>query len=220
MKLTDYLSIFYTDAFYGSYIEYATLHVPTTSIDAYNAQEPWRNFKTIVGLDGTLPEEPEVEKCATPTISYVNGKLAFSSETEGAEFVSEITDTDVKKNYTSEVNLTVTYNISVYATKAGYDNSDVATATLCWIDVIPEGDNVVVGKAEMRANPVLIKSNGGMLTIEGVNEGTPVNVYDTAGRIVGMATAAYGTAIISTTLRSGEIGIVKIGEKAVKVVMK
>ena len=38
--------------------------------------------------------------------------------------------------------------------------------------------------------------------------------------ILGSATAVNGTTIISTTLRSGEIGIVKIGEKAVKVVMK
>ena len=50
MKLTDYLSIFYTDAFYGSYIEYATLHVPTASIDAYKAVEPWKNFKVIEGI--------------------------------------------------------------------------------------------------------------------------------------------------------------------------
>ena len=50
MRLTDYLSIFYTDAFYGSYIEYATLHVPTTSIDAYKAKEPWKNFKEITAI--------------------------------------------------------------------------------------------------------------------------------------------------------------------------
>jgi hypothetical protein len=46
MKLTDYLSIFYTDAFYGSLIEYATLHVPTQSIDAYKSKEPWKKTST------------------------------------------------------------------------------------------------------------------------------------------------------------------------------
>jgi len=41
-----------------------------------------------------------------------------------------------------------------------------------------------------------------------------------AGRSVGSARAVAGTTAISTTLSSGEVGIVKIGDKAVKVVMK
>ena len=123
-----------SDAFANSYIEYAMLHVPTASIDAYKTKVPWNGFKTFMGLDGTTPEEPEVKKCATPTISHVNGKLTFSCETEGVEYVSEVTVADAKKNYSSEVNLTATYNVSVYATKQGYENSDVATTTICWIN--------------------------------------------------------------------------------------
>ena len=40
-----------SDAFADSYIEYVTLHVPTTSIDAYKAAAPWSGFKTFMGLD-------------------------------------------------------------------------------------------------------------------------------------------------------------------------
>ena len=43
-----------SNAFEGSYIEYATLHVPACSIDAYKAAEPWKNFKNIVKID--MPE--------------------------------------------------------------------------------------------------------------------------------------------------------------------
>ena len=39
-----------SDAFEGSYIEYATLHVPAESIEKYKATNPWRLFGTIVGL--------------------------------------------------------------------------------------------------------------------------------------------------------------------------
>ena len=46
-----------SDAFEGSYIEYATLHVPTASIDAYKATAPWSDFKNIVELDGSIVEE-------------------------------------------------------------------------------------------------------------------------------------------------------------------
>ena len=38
------------DAFINSGIEKATLHVPATSVSAYQAVEPWKNFKEIVAL--------------------------------------------------------------------------------------------------------------------------------------------------------------------------
>ncbi len=115
-----------TDAFEGSHIDYVKLRVPTASIDAYKAKEPWKNFKTIIGI-GTMPEEPETKKCATPTISIVDGELEFSCETEDVEYVSEVTSKEVKKYYDSKVKILGTYTVSVFATKAGYDNSDVAT---------------------------------------------------------------------------------------------
>jgi len=39
-----------SDAFEGSYTEYATLHVPNGCSAAYKAAEPWKNFKTIVEM--------------------------------------------------------------------------------------------------------------------------------------------------------------------------
>ncbi len=114
-----------SDAFTDSYIEYVTLHVPTASIDAYKVAAPWSGFKTFVGLDGTIPE---TKKCATPTISLVDSKLKFSCETEGVEYQWEITVDDAQKGTNNEVSLTGVYKVSVYATKSGYDNSDVATA--------------------------------------------------------------------------------------------
>ena len=39
------------DAFEGSYIEYATLHVPNSSINAYKKTTPWKDFKEIVKID-------------------------------------------------------------------------------------------------------------------------------------------------------------------------
>ena len=122
--LAENLPSTYTDAFQDSYINYANLHVPTASIDAYRAAEPWKNFGAIMGLDGTTPE---VKKCATPTIAFVNGELTFSCETEDVEFAYEITNDDVKKGYSDKVKIGGTYIVSVYATKTGYDNSDVAT---------------------------------------------------------------------------------------------
>lgn len=42
--------------FSGSFIEYATLHVPETSIEKYKNVEPWRRFKNIVALTEKDPK--------------------------------------------------------------------------------------------------------------------------------------------------------------------
>lgn len=204
-----------TDVFKNSYIEHATLHVPTESVDAYKAANNWKNFKSIVSLEsGDIPELP---KCATPTISYNNGQLTFTSSTDGVEYVSEITGNDIKKNFEATVTLTATYNISVYATKTGFEKSEVATATLCWIDQHPQTEDDLV---EVKAKALLIKNNDGCLTIEGVDDGERVSVYTTNGIEVGNDISTNGTATINTTMSSGEIVIVRIGEKSIKIVVK
>lgn len=125
-----------TDAFNGSYIDLATLHVPSSAVESYKATAPWSSFKNIVATDGSLPPTPpvpptpETPKCSTPTITYENGELTFSCATEGVEYMSEVTVTDAKKYYTDKVMLSTTYKVSVYAMKTGYDNSDVATTEI------------------------------------------------------------------------------------------
>ncbi|MCR5038941.1 MAG: hypothetical protein K6A94_06360 [Bacteroidales bacterium] len=57
----------------------------------------------------------------------MDGELIFNCETEGVECVSEVTSKEVKKYYDNKVKISGTYTVSVYATKAGYDDSDVAT---------------------------------------------------------------------------------------------
>ena len=116
--------------------------------------------------------------------------------------------------------LEVTYHISVYATKAGYENSETTTATLCWIDVEPKMEGTTDEVVNVRARAVLIQSNGNQLTISGVDEDTAISVFDIAGRPVGSTTASAEATTINTSLRSGDISIVKIGDKAVKVLMK
>lgn len=39
------------DAFQNAYIEYATLYVPASAIDAYESDNHWRKFGTIKALD-------------------------------------------------------------------------------------------------------------------------------------------------------------------------
>lgn len=207
-----------TDAFQDSYPNYATLYVPASAINDYKATAPWSEFGTIKAIDGG-----ETQKCATPTISYGNKVLTFSCETEGVEYVYEIKDTDIKKGYNKEVNLSATYEISVYATKSGYENSNVATATLVWTrgtftETTP--DDPTSAKAMQIDTPVLISTNNGMITVKGELDGQAVAVYSAEGKLLGSDSISGGQATISTSLEAGSVAIVKIGQRTVKVVMR
>ena len=198
-----------------------TLTVPVGSMAAYQAADQWKDFFYISeGDGGDNPPTPETQKCEKPTISYENGKLTFTSETEGAVCQYSITDTDIKAGSGNEVQLGVTYNISVFAAKSGYENSETATATLCWIDQQSKTEDITNGIANVAAQAVLIQSEGGSIKVQGVDEGTQVNVYGVNGTQAGSAISQSGAATINTNLQPGSIAIVKIGQKSVKVVMK
>ena len=160
--------------------------------------------------------------CATPTIIYAGGKLKFSCETEGVEFVSTITDDDIKSYRKDEVELSATYTISVYATKPGYTDSDVVTGTLCWIEQQPTTENIVDEDAvtKVKALPVLIQTQGSTINVQGLDAGTEVYVYSIDGKQQGSAVSVNGAAQINTSLQPGSVAVVKIGEKTVKVMVK
>ena len=197
----------------------ATLYVPKGTIDKYKATDGWKDFLFIEeGTGGG--DTPTTQKCEKPTISYENGKLTFSSATDGAVCQYSITDTDIKAGSGNEVQLGVTYNISVFATKSGYENSETATATLCWIDATPQTEGITNGIANIPAQAVLIQSEGGSIKVQGVDEGTQVNVYSINGTQAGSAISQSGAATINTNLQPGSIAIVKVGQKSVKVAIK
>ena len=62
----------YPNAFEGSYIEYATLHVPKGCLDAYKAVDPWKNFQSILEIvDAKVKlskSEATIEKGKTLTL--------------------------------------------------------------------------------------------------------------------------------------------------------
>jgi hypothetical protein len=167
------------------------------------------------GGGGTTPE-----KCEKPTISYNNGKLTYYCETEGAMCQSTITDADIKSYSSNEVQLTVTYNISVYATKAGYDNSETATATLCWIDKEPTTEGITDGVAQISSKVVLIQNISGTINVQGVEDGILVNVYEINGKLAGSTISRNGQALVNTSLHAGNVAIIKIGEKSIKVIIQ
>ena len=78
----------HSDAFNRSPNDYATLHVPAGSVDAYKAAVPWNTFKDIVPLDGQSIETLEYTSPSDRIDIYsIDGKFIGSATTP-----SEATD--------------------------------------------------------------------------------------------------------------------------------
>ena len=199
--------------------------------DIIAEQEPVKEGYTFSGwseIPETMPAHDVTvtgsfiasQKCSTPVIRYENGQLSFTCDTEGAEFVTDITDTDVTQHNSATITLTATYNISVYAKAPNNAISDTVKATLCWIDAEPTKEGVIDGITNMHAKAVLIQCNGNVLSIQGVDLGTPISVFDVSGRKVGAAVVNSETTNVKTSLMKGQVGIVNINGKGIKVLIK
>lgn len=196
------------------------IYVPQGTLDVYQNAKVWENFWNIYEKGTTeMPNvDIKVKECATPVIAYNDNGLDITSETDGAEIYTKITCSDVGSYNDSRIDLSATYNITTYATKSGYLNSETATATFCWIPVNGESEESNIIKVE--ALPVLITSNNGTIKICGGKEGAEVIVYNINGVAIGNATITNGNATISTSLAKGEIVIVNIAGMGIKVAMQ
>ena len=224
--INKYLLSYYVDdnIYFSDSIEYASIIQPI--------EEPTKvgySFSGWSEIPETMPAHDVIisgfftknsGSCSEPVIKYQDGKLLFSCDTEGANFVYKITNEDVKEGSGSEIYLTATYHISVYATAPDHDNSETVVATLCWIDAVPNTEGIENGIAQVKAKAALIQSHDGTINIAGVADGTDITVYSSAGLMIGSAKASCSSISVPTGLRNGEIAIVKIGDKSVKIVMK
>ena len=198
----------------------ATLYIPQGTTYKYKVIDYWTKFLWIEegepsGVSGDGPE-----KCETPTITYSNGHLLFNTSTEGATCYYTITDNDVTNGCGDNISLCVTYNVKVYAWKSGYQNSDIATGTLCWIDTNPTTEGIINEVTQIPARAVFVQAHDGFINISGLGDSERVAIYQTDGKQVATAKAYNGSASVATNISRGTPVIVKIGEKAVKVVMQ
>ncbi len=203
----------YSNAFDESMIEYSTLVVPESALQAYKTTAPWSGFGTFRTVDET---EVETKKCETPTIAFNDGKLTFACATDDVEYISEVTSADFNKYYTGEVALTACYNITVKATKTGYGDSDVATAKLYWLTSSGSLEGTNINRVSMRG--IAIQSSDGFLTITGLDNNERVELYALNGTALETARATNGVATFSA--QSGSVLIVRIGNESVKIIVE
>ena len=192
------------------------IFVPESSLETYKKANYWKDFWTFMPLEGNNSRE----RCATPQIIYNKGKLLFTCETKGAVFHSTITDTDIRSYTIEEIILSATYNINVYATSEGYEQSDIATATLCWLESEPKMEGLGDGVVEIKSMPILIQNCNGRIAFSGIAEGISLQIYNLTGQLVGSTISNNNTTYVNTSLSKGDVAIVKIGANSVKMVLK
>lgn len=206
-------------AFSDKCIQMATVYVPGHLVETYRQNQPDPHYPYEQRLSWSVfriePIPGTDQKCAAPTVTYENGKLSFSSDTEGASFVSLITCSDMGRRESDEIELTATYHISVYATAKNHAQSDLVEAVLCWIDADPQ-INIKDDVTEVSATPVIVEQNTGMLTVRGLRDGENVTVYNLSGQNLGSAVSSSGTASVRVGSQQGCL-LVKIGKQTVKI---
>jgi hypothetical protein len=115
------------NSFEGSYIEYATLYVPASSIDSYTNTEPWKNFKNIIPLGNYYDFTINVGN---------NGKVNYDSQTitgsSNTFYVGE----------GSNAELTITPD----------ENYQIATLTVNGVDAMAQLNNGVLTISNITAN--------------------------------------------------------------------
>lgn len=158
-------------------------------------------------------------QCKAPTITYANGKLQFYSSTSGAEYYYTITDADMANDKLSQdgtVELTAAYKISAYVTADGYQPSDKATAILYWINANLEkepSDNI----NQAKSRGIVATSDGGIVTLSGLDNGEVVKLFSSEGRQLGAVKAENGVVSCAVT---NNIVIVKVGTQSIKLFVK
>lgn len=74
-------------AFNDSYIEYATLHVPSSALESYKATAPWRTFGTIIALTEESAINSVPVEMVTKTTCYTIGGQLTNAQNKGIRIV-------------------------------------------------------------------------------------------------------------------------------------
>ena len=194
------------------------IKVPAEYLQDYkDAIGSWYKYIFAWNPDGSGDDTKPVTPCATPSVSYGEGKLMFTSETTGAEYHYTITDADMASNaYNKEgkVTLSAAYHISVYATADGYKASDKAEATLYWINAnLDNGTNI----NQVRTRGVVASAHDGIISLSGLDDGEVVKFFAADGKYLGSTVAANGAASYAV---SESLVIAKVGKDSIKIAMK
>jgi len=131
----DYTNFIIADGEHGVKFYALSQESNIISGDAYlpipTADLPSNAIASGIGI--IFGDEKQDKKCATPIIKVNSGLVNLSCETEGVTFKTSVTYNSNNENMVGNkliLSSNITCNLSVYATKEGYEDSDVATTEI------------------------------------------------------------------------------------------
>ena len=110
------------------------LYVPDGCMAVYQAAEQWKDFIFTEEGEGTAGQgsgahSDNNQKCETPTITIDGNTVKFDCKTNGVIFHYTLSSSEAKSDITnSGIEVKNKYTITVYASKEGYVDSEVARA--------------------------------------------------------------------------------------------
>ena len=110
----------------------------------------------------------------------------------------------------------VFYNATLYVPKGTVDKYK---STNYWNKFVFIEESDPTDIIQVSSDDMLISAQNGTITVRGEQNGLPLTVYTADGKMLGSATIMDGQASIATNLQRGEIAIVKVGKRSVKVKM-
>ena len=136
-----------------------TLHVPNTLIDTYKKNDGWNIFKMYVSYDGS--DIQDGQRCSKPTINVKDGSLVFSCETPYVSYRWSITPYGGNQGYaqSGDTNISLPITLYVFATKYGYENSEVTTYTFPSIAGDVDGNGVINAADHVKLSEIILNKN-------------------------------------------------------------
>jgi hypothetical protein len=128
-------------------------------------------------------------------------------------YASDVPTTDPDAFYNSGISY---ITLHVLGSSSGAYRRKSPWKSFMVIEYIEESNDI----ANIPAQAVLMQFEGGMLNVQGLDDGTPVSLYTVEGQLAGTVTSRNGVASLGTTLQPGTPAIVRIGSKSVKVVVR
>lgn len=193
------------------------LHVPNNLIEEYAKALAWAKAPEFIPL-----------QCTTPEVYCENGNLQFYSSTnlshceavENVEYTITALDDGSGTTESSDLPLTASYLVKAVSTSPDILPSDTATVTICWVNCagsLYKDDDYTTGICPGNApTAVTLTARNGILTADGLPDGTLVRLFTTDGRPIATATTVAGRAFFHH-IPQGTTLIVNLGGKSQKI---
>lgn len=199
-------SILYIDKITGLCLALKSGKV-TISVTSVDKSELCATAEVIIG---------NTQTCEIPTITYDNGNLVFTCPDEGAICHYSVEPRDNTKQEGNVCSLSCAYDITAYASKKAFNNSETVHATLFF-----DTSYSVTSIEDLKINaiPVLITTDETTINISGIKGVKEVLYYNLYGQLIGSSAVYNECTSFNHNQAKGSTIIVSYSENSIRILL-